>query len=195
MMNDIEFYNYIELLSHVTRFGSNKEMHTNVSSHTFGVMFIAYDLMNRFDLKVDKKHVMEMLLFHDIVESGMEFDIEAPLAEQDKKLGEHKHKSELKKIKEIADKTGRPYIYDFFVEFEARETRDAKFAKFVDGLEAQNHIINNKCKGFDKEEDFDYALNKLKAPLDEFPELKPIVDAVKTKLMYYKNKVAKKNKK
>ena len=56
-------------------------------------------------------------------------------------------------MKKIAEKTGRPYIYDFFVEFEARETRDAKFAKFVDGLEAQNHIINNKCKGFNKEED------------------------------------------
>ena len=195
MMNDIEFYNYIELLSHVTRFGSNRAMHTNVSSHTFGAMFIAYDLMNRFDLKVDKKHVMEMLLFHDIVEAGMEFDIEAPLAEQDKKLGEYKHSSELKKVKKIAEKTGRPYIYDFFVEFEARETRDAKFAKFIDGLEAQNHIIINKCKGFNNEEDFDYALNKLKAPIDEFPELEPIVNEVRAKLVYYKNKVAKKNKK
>ena len=98
-------------------------------------------------------------------------------------------------MKKIPEKTGRPYIYDFFVEFEARETRDAKFAKFIDGLEAQNHIINNKCKGFNNEEDFDYALNKLKAPIDEFPELEPIVNEVRAKLVYYKNKVAKKNKK
>ena len=195
MMNDIEYYNYIELLSHVTRFGRNKAMHTNVSTHTFGAMFIAYDLMNKFDLKLDKKHVMEMVLFHDIVEAGMEFDIEAPKAEMDQKLGEYKRTSELKKVKKISKDTGRPYIYDLFVEIEAKETREAKFAKFVDGFEAQNHILNNECKGFNTEEDFDYVLNKLNAPLDEFPELKPYVDEVKSKIVAYKNKVVKKNKK
>ena len=195
MKSEIEFYKYIQLLSHVTRFKSNENLHTNVAAHTFGALFIAYDLMNKYDLKLDKKHVMEMLLFHDIVEAGMEFDIEAPKAEMDKKLGEYKHTSELKKVKKISEQTGRDYIYDFFVEIEAKETREAKFAKFVDGFEAQNHILNNKCKGFDKEEDFDYALNKLNAPLEEFPELKPYVDEVKAKLTAYKNKVAKKNKK
>ena len=195
MKNEIEFYKYIELLSHVTRFKSNVAMHTNVAAHTFGTLFIAYDLMNKFDLKLDKKHVMEMLLFHDIVEAGMEFDIEAPKAEMDQKLGEYKRTSELKKVKKISKDTGRPYIYDLFVEIEAKETREAKFAKFVDGFEAQNHILNNECKGFNTEEDFDYVLNKLNAPLDEFPELKPYVDEVKSKIVAYKNKVVKKNKK
>ncbi len=194
MKNEIEFYKYIESLSHVTRYGSNEALHTSVAAHTFGTLFIAYDLMNRFDLRVDKKHVMEMLLFHDIVESGMKFDIEAPKTAQSEKLKDKKYNSELKKVKKISEESGKPYIYDFFVEFEAHETRDAKFAKFVDGFEAQNHILNNECKGFEKEEDFDYVLNKLKAPLDEFPELKPFVDEVKLRISKYRDKVVKKKK-
>ncbi len=189
MNNELDFYNFIQELSNVTRFGSNKALHTNVSSHIFGTLFIAYDLIKKYDLKLDKNHVFELLLFHDIVEAGMEFDIEAPNADKDKKLENYKHKIELSKIESISKKWNKPYIRDYFIEFEDMKTPEAKFAKFVDGVEARTHILYNKCKGFECAGDFDYAINKLLVPVDDFPELKPFADEIIRELERYKNKL------
>lgn len=45
----IEFYSYIEQLKCVTRYKSFKAMHENVAGHIFGTLFVAYDLMAKYD--------------------------------------------------------------------------------------------------------------------------------------------------
>lgn len=178
----IEFYKYIEELKNVTRYQSFKEQHENVAGHIFGTMFIAYDLMEKFNLNLDKSKVLNLLLFHDLAESGMKYDIEAPKSEGNKSIKEQKHIYEINKIKHISEKFNKPYILNLFEEFENKQTREARFANLVDKIEAQNHMINNQCRGLKTKEDFEFIIKFADKYLPYFPELNEMENKIKDKL-------------
>ena len=178
----IEFYSYIEQLKCVTRYKSFKAMHENVAGHIFGTLFVAYDLMAKYDLKLNKSHVLELLLFHDLAEAGMKFDIEAPNSAGNANIKQLKHIEEVNKISAISEKFKKPYIIKFFNEFEEKQTREALFANLVDKIEAQNHMIQNKCKDLQVLEYYNFIINFADKYVLHFPELNGVVEQLKQKL-------------
>ena len=191
MKNGIEFFEFVEELKCVKRFKSFEPMHESVAGHIFGAMFIAHDLMDRFDLGLDKTHVLELLLFHDLAEAGMKFDIEAPKSAENEDVKKQKHLAEMAKIEEISKKYKKPFLFELFKEFEEKKTKESLFANLVDKIDAQNHMIQNKCAGLATEADFDFIINFSDKFIVHFPQLEMVEKEIQKRLKKYKNEFLK----
>lgn len=121
-------------------------------------------------------------MFHDLAEAGMKFDIEAPNSAGNANIKQLKHIEEVNKISAISEKFKKPYIIKFFNEFEEKQTREALFANLVDKIEAQNHMIQNKCKDLQVLEDYNFIINFADKYVLHFPELNGVVEQLKQKL-------------
>lgn len=188
MKNEIEFFKYSEQIKNVTRFERFKEQHESVASHIFGAMFIAHDLMDRFNLKVDKAHVLELVLFHDLAEAGMEFDFAAPECAGDESVQKKKEQLEMQKIEHFSKKFNKPFLLANFKEFEKGETRESKLANLCDKMDAQNHMVQNGCAGLDCAEEFDFNIHYADKFIQYFPELDGVEKELQSKLSALKNK-------
>ena len=182
MKNGIEFFEFVEELKCVKRFKSFEPMHESVAGHIFGAMFIAHDLMDRFDLGLDKTHVLELLLFHDLAEAGMKFDIEAPKSAENEDVKKQKHLAEMAKIEEISKKYKKPFLFELFKEFEEKKTKESLFANLVDKIDAQNHMIQNKCAGLATEADFDFIIHFSDKFIVHFPQLEMVEKEIQKRL-------------
>ena len=191
MKNGIEFFEFVEELKCVKRFKSFEPMHESVAGHIFGAMFIAHDLMDRFDLGLDKTHVLELLLFHDLAEAGMKFDIEAPKSAENEDVKKQKHLAEMAKIEEISKKYKKPFLFELFKEFEEKKTKESLFANLVDKIDAQNHMIQNKCAGLATEADFDFIIHFSDKFIVHFPQLEMVQKEIQKRLKKYKNEFLK----
>ncbi len=191
MKNGIEFFEFVEELKCVKRFKSFEPMHESVAGHIFGAMFIAHDLMDRFDLGLDKTHVLELLLFHDLAEAGMKFDIEAPKSAENEDVKKQKHLAEMAKIEEISKKYKKPFLFELFKEFEEKKTKESLFANLVDKIDAQNHMIQNKCAGLATEADFDFIIHFSDKFIVHFPQLEMVEKEIQKRLKKYKNEFLK----
>ena len=191
MKNGIEFFLFVEELKCVKRFKSFEPMHESVAGHIFGAMFIAHDLMDRFDLGLDKTHVLELLLFHDLAEAGMKFDIEAPKSAENEDVKKQKHLAEMAKIEEISKKYKKPFLFELFKEFEEKKTKESLFANLVDKIDAQNHMIQNKCAGLATEADFDFIIHFSDKFIVHFPQLEMVEKEIQKRLKKYKNEFLK----
>ena len=187
MKSQIEFFKYIEELKKVTRFKSFEPLHESVAGHIFGTMFIAHDLMDRFDLKVDKAYVLELLLFHDLAEAGMKFDIEAPKSAANEQIKINKYETEMLKIKAISEKFDKPFLLKLFTEFEEKMTREAIFANLVDKIDAQNHMVQNNCAGLLCEADYDFIIHFADKFIEHFPQLSEVETELQKQLTDLKN--------
>ncbi len=121
---------------------------------------------------LDRLKIYELLMYHDVVE------IEAGdvnlLNEQERK---HKSKRE-KEAAHVLKKHLPPELgtkfFDLFHEYEEGKTKEARFAKAIDALDAEIHELDYKedWKGWTEE-----FLRKKKGPLfEEFPELKKLFE-------------------
>ena len=191
MKNGIEFFEFVEELKCVKRFKSFEPMHESVAGHIFGAMFIAHDLMDRFDLGLDKTHVLELLLFHDLAEAGLKFDIEAPKSAENEDVKKQKHLAEMAKIEEISKKYKKPFLFELFREFEEKKTKESLFANLVDKIDAQNHMIQNKCAGLATEADFDFIIHFSDKFIVHFPQLEMVEKEIQKRLKKYKNEFLK----
>ncbi len=188
MKNANGFFKYSELIKKVTRFERFKEQHESVAGHVFGAMFIAHDLMDRFDLKVDKAHVLELILFHDLAEAGMKFDFAAPDCVSNENVIKQKAILEMEKINYLSKTFNKPFLLDFFNEFENAETRESKLANLCDKLDAQNHMVQNGCAGVDCVEEFDFNIHYADKFIKYFPELNGVVEEFQKEFISLKNK-------
>ncbi len=124
--------------------------------------------------KLDRLKVYELLMYHDVVE------IEAGdinlLNEQ-----ERKHKSEREKKaahvlhQHLPAELGKKFLA-LFHEYEEGKSKEARFAKAIDALDAEIHELDYKedWKGWTEE-----FLRKKKGPLfEEFPELKEAFEEI-----------------
>lgn len=187
MKDEIEFFEYVEKLKSVTRYKPLQGQHESVAGHIFGTMFVAHDLMDRFDLGLDKTRVFEMLLFHDLPEAGMEFDIPATESAASAEIKNRKHLAETQKMSAISDKFGKPFVLDLFKEFEEKQTKEAIFANLVDKIEAQNHMIRNECASLASAEDFDFIIHFADKFIGHFPQLNMIEEQIQQRLKKFKD--------
>ncbi len=154
----------LENLKTVERGAKVGSRHESTAEHSWACMLIADIILPYIDEKLDRFKVIEILLYHDIVE----------IYAGDAKFNnpeEMKKKKELEamgfqKIISILPNSER---YEHLIEeYEARKTRESKFAKAIDCLDALIRAYNDKRKP--KDEGFTEKLirNKYKKHVQEF---------------------------
>ncbi len=181
-MSDLAFYKFIEGLKKVTRFRPFERLHENVAGHCFSALMLAYDILGRYDLNLNKTRALELLLFHDIPEIGMQFDITAPESASSSEIKKRKSELEAEIVEKSSKMFNRPNIKTFYDEFEAKQTREALFANLIDKLDASIHILTNKCSDFACDEDFEFILHYTDKFIIHFPQLKDLDAKIKSEI-------------
>ena len=179
---DIEFYKTIEGLKKVTRYKPIPQLHENVACHAYMTIFLAYDIMQTYDMNLDKGKVIDLLLIHDLPELGMEFDIPATEIAESEKVKFDKKQLESAKVKDLSERFDRGYIKVLFEEFEHKNSNEAKFANFIDKFESAVNVVTNRCAGFKTNDDFEFIIKRAEAHLNDFPQLKPLVFSVQEQI-------------
>lgn len=193
-MESLEFYKFIEGLKKVTRFRPFEGLHENVAGHCYSAIMLAYDIMSQYDLNLNKNHVFELLLFHDIPEIGMEYDITAPESANSKDTKAKKKEIETAKAEMASKKFNRPKLKEFYIEFEDKKSREALFANFIDKLDTSIHVLTNKCADFKCNDDYEFILHYIDKYAIHFPQLDKLVQSVKAELNSLYNEFKKRNK-
>jgi putative hydrolase of HD superfamily len=138
------------------------------AEHSWSCLVLADYFLGKIKQKLDKVKVHEMLLYHDLVEIE-EGDVDV----LDQERRKEKKERELKAAKIVALKIplslSKKY-HDLFLEFEECKTKEAKFCKAIDALDAEIHEMDYKEDWKDWKEEF---LRKSKQHLfEDFPELR-----------------------
>ena len=102
-----------------------------------------------------------------------------------------KHLAEMAKIEEISKKYKKPFLFELFKEFEEKKTKESLFANLVDKIDAQNHMIQNKCAGLATEADFDFIIHFSDKFIVHFPQLEMVEKEIQKRLKKYKNEFLK----
>ncbi|MBR1606030.1 MAG: HD domain-containing protein [Alphaproteobacteria bacterium] len=132
-MNEQTIRNLIEILGHVKDLRRSGWLKRNIPApesdgdHMFSTAFLALVLAP--DYKINKLHCLELALTHDLQEIIAGDPVPGEKTEQ------QKYDSELIAITEISQKLNMPCLVEWFKEFEARETEEARFVKSLDKLD------------------------------------------------------------
>ncbi len=179
---DLEYYLKLEGLKHVTRYQPFQELQESVAGHIYMTVILANDIMEKYNLEVDKAKVINLLLIHDLTELGMQFDYPADILSQRPELQVLKEQQEKQKIENISNTFSRPHLKVLFEEFESCTTPEAKFANFIDKLESSIYILSNKCAGFHDDKDFEFVLNYITEYRKLAPQLYDFTEILKTEI-------------
>ena len=143
----VSFMKIIESLCLVKRDNrlSNGELE-NDAEHTFKLCFLAMMVMPYLKEKVDQAKVLEIALIHDIVEArGGDFSLSAQHENPDLKARKKVAETEaIEYYQSILPAPLNEKIYDLFLEYETRSTREAKIVYALDKLEAHFQANWNK---------------------------------------------------
>ena len=117
----------------------------NDSEHAWHMAIMAYLLKEYSNEPVDITKVMLMCLIHDIVEidAGDTYAYD----EEGKKTQEAREKKAADRIYNLLPEDQAKKLYDIWLEFEAKETPEAKFARAMDNL--QPMMLTASTGGFD----------------------------------------------
>ncbi|QAA33831.1 HD domain-containing protein [Clostridium manihotivorum] len=147
----------------------------SVAEHTWRVSLMAMLIEKYLSKPVDTEKLLKMIIIHDLVEAEAG-DIPAFDTMNNEEVKRLKHENELMAIERIRDMLGTalgPDVYDLWMEFEGKESYEAKVANGLDKLEAQvQHneaelstwidIEYDMCYMLDKHVDFEPSLMELK---------------------------------
>lgn len=158
-----------------------------VAEHSWRLALMALVIGEECKVRADIPHAVSLALLHDLAEAKTG-DIDAyDQVMQGKSLIENKAKEEEEAMKEIVDDLPfGDWIFNYWEEYEAQKTVEAKFVKALDKIEGFLHIAEVGVEAYvPKEFHADYA-SKAVGAFDEatnhFPELKDLLDAVKDDL-------------
>lgn len=165
-------------LKKVERKGEVNGRYETSAEHTYSCLILARYFLDKIKQPIDHLKVMNMLLFHDVIEieSGDTFNLEHN--EENSKEQELKEQESLHILK---DKIPAKISKDFeklFYEFEEMKTIESKFCKAIDKLDPVLHNLYGK-KIWQKNGFNETILRKNKEKyFKEFPEIMEIFEQI-----------------
>lgn len=115
-----------------THWNINKDRLESIAEHVYGTCILAISLESEFDFGIDLNKVLKMLVIHEIGETIIgditPFDNISP---EEKEAREHQAMREV-----LGDLTNSDELYNLLMEFDAHQTKEAKFAFMCDKMEA-----------------------------------------------------------
>ena len=157
----------------------------SVAEHTWRVSLMAMLIEPYLIQKIDSAKILKMIIVHDLVEAEAR-DIPAFDTMNNAELKEQKQRNEIKAIEKLRDMLPGSLgedVYQLWMEFEHKETFEAKVANALDKLEAQiQHNEADISTWLDvehrmsfmmgKHTDFDPVMTQLKELIEEDAVLK-----------------------
>lgn len=124
----------------------NSERLESVAEHVYGTCILAISLSSEFDFEIDLNKVLKMLVIHEIGEVLI-----GDITPFDNITPEEKQKTEFQAVSLlINDLSTKEELLGLFVEFEERLTNEAKFAYYIDKLEANIQAKVYQDNGFQR---------------------------------------------
>lgn len=153
-------FKYTEKLKHLERQGWKRKgilAPETVASHSWHMALLALFLSKEYEKEYDFDKVIKLCLCHDLAESIIG-DI-TPL-EKEYKNKKEIEKEAMKKIKEDCDFSE---VYELFLEYEAKQTKEAMLANDLDQIDMyiQSLDYEEKFNNLDLKEFRDSAQKKL----------------------------------
>ncbi|MCR8842079.1 HD domain-containing protein [Paenibacillus sp. SC116] len=111
----------------------------SVAEHTWRLALMAMTIEPYLPIKVNSEKLLKMIIIHDLVEAYAK-DIPAFDTMNNSEAKALKYKNEIAAIEQIRNILGDEHgqkLYDYWFEFERKETYEAKVANALDKLEAQ----------------------------------------------------------
>lgn len=144
--NVINYYVLCNKLKNVIRTGwkdwnVKRERVESVAEHVYGVQMLAIAMKFEYQYDIDIMKVIFMLAIHELGETVIGDLTRFQISKEEKEIIEHKAVSKI--LKNLLDSK---QIEELFLEFDARETKEAKFAYQCDKLEC-----DLQCKLYDEE--------------------------------------------
>ena len=155
-------------LKNVERKGTVLKRRESSAEHSWSTLILADYFLGFMKGRLNRLKVYELLMYHDIVE--IEAGDVGINDEEGRKGKKERERAAMKKLREDFPVVLKEKVWDLFEEFEAEKTKESRFAKAVDFLDAQIHELDYKkdWKGWTEE-----MLRRYKGPyFEEFPELK-----------------------
>lgn len=133
--NVVQFYVLCNKLKNVIRTGwkdwhVERERLESVAEHIYGVQMLAFAMYSEYDYDIDIMKVMMMLAAHELEEIKIGDLTMFQISREEKARLGHEAISEL-----LDGMMSGELLYNLIMEFDERETNEAKFAYFCDKLE------------------------------------------------------------
>lgn len=190
--NIITFINEAEKLKCVKRhnYTLDNNRPENSAEHSWHSALLAMLLLDTHHKEIDHLKVIKMLLIHDLVEiyAGDVFLFDSDAREDIKK----DELDSINRLTEILPDSLKKEVKELWLEFEAEESEEAKFASSIDGLQPlinHNHV---KPENFNPDNiSIDQVYNKKSFIKDYTPNLweitKQTIEASMNKGLYKKS--------
>lgn len=171
-----EFTRKSELLKDTKRWQNTPLMINKETSaaHSWHLALLVPIVAKELNLDIDVNKAILVALVHDIVEA-LAGDTDFSLIATGKKTVEEKHQKEVEAIDEFyksLPKESGEMIKSIWFEYENAKTREAKFVKALDKIEAINHMLVIGMKCYNHPQFIAPYPNKA---VKNFPELKPML--------------------
>ena len=164
---------YTEILKHLERQGwkqKNIPKVETVASHSWQMAMLALFLLNHTNEQYDFNKIIQLCLIHDLAES-----IIGDITPKEKSY-KNKKIIEQEAMQKISTDTNFPLLYELFMEYEEKQTKEAKLANDLDQIDMymQSLAYEKKYSNQDLEEFRTSAKTRLITTL-----AKTIIDNIK----------------
>lgn len=178
-----DFLNIARDLKKTYRYGaSTKDIHRDTSAdHSWRVALMAFMLAEELKLDIDVLKAVKLALVHDLPEA-INGDVDYRLIVSGEESVEKKYINELAAMEKFKNTLSSPVgeeLYDLWIEFEEKKTREAKFVNALDKMECSTHCLEEGSEKWDAPELIPVYGD---SPANDFPELKKFNAVLKKRL-------------
>lgn len=186
-MSDIlTFFDTVDALKNTIRYKnsdiSNKDGRKESSAdHSYKMAMLIPVIAKEYGIEIDQLQAIKLALVHDLVESVTD-DIDCTLVYFGRVRKSDKRNSELESLPKMVEglcADSAKEITNLWKEYDECKTKEARFVKALDKIEAIHTLICLGPDAFDIPRMIAVIADK---PVEKIPELTPLLKKIKTKL-------------
>ena len=180
--NLLDFYNEVNKLKTTIRYkGTDNVFKESTADHSWRLALMCMDLYERYNVDIEIMYAVKLALVHDLCEYNQNNDFTVSDVLNGRVSKEQKNKLELEAMNDIAKKYNRNDIFEMWKDYENHNSKEAKYIKLLDRMEAILHIIDKLDAG-KFISDLGYIAIYCDELVKKFPELIPVLKGIKDKL-------------
>jgi putative hydrolase of HD superfamily len=168
-LEEIHKFRIFNKLKSIYRFNSVENRKESTAEHSWSTLILADFFLTKYpELNLDKLKVYEYIMYHDVVEI---YAGDTPLIPGKEFNDKHEREEKAaKKLHKDLPEALREKYYKMYLDYESQKTKESRFVKAIDALDAEIHEMDYKEDWIGWSKEFLYS-KKMKY-FEEFPQLK-----------------------